>query len=98
MNGMRIKRHLITNAAGDVAPACICFAGLTEFEMPQDDMIVLAIEGLCIGGYGVGGSKEVGYVLFTRKKKGMEKKRFFGFKKKYCSLSYQEVQGRAQRC
>jgi hypothetical protein len=32
MNGLRVKRHLLCNACGDVAPACYCFSGLSEWE------------------------------------------------------------------
>jgi hypothetical protein len=38
MNGLPVKRHLLTNACGDVAPACYCFSGLTEWEMPLDEL------------------------------------------------------------
>ena len=40
MNGLRVKRHLLTNACGDVAPACYCLSGLTEWEMPEDEFIM----------------------------------------------------------
>mgnify|MGYP006192601003 FL=1 len=66
MNGLRVKRHLLTNARGDVAPACYCFAGLTEYEMPDDEFIIWEVEGLCIGGYGAYRSTGIGYVLFMR--------------------------------
>jgi hypothetical protein len=52
MNGLRVKQHLLTNGCGDVAPACYCFAGLTEREMSDDEFIIWEVEGLCIGGYG----------------------------------------------
>ena len=39
MNRLRVKQHLLTNARGDVAPACYCFAGQTEYEMPDDEFI-----------------------------------------------------------
>jgi hypothetical protein len=76
MNGLRVKRHLLSNACGDVAPACYCFSGLSEWEMPQDEFINWEIEGLCIGGYGAYRSTGVGYVLFMRGTPGAEKKRF----------------------
>jgi hypothetical protein len=76
MNGLRVKRHLLTNGCGDVAPACYCFAGLTEREMPDDEFIIWEVEGLCIGGYGAYRSTGIGYVLFMRDTPGAEKKRF----------------------
>jgi len=45
--------------------------------MPHNSFIAWEVEGLCVGGYGVGGSKEVGYVLFMRKYPGSEKDRFY---------------------
>jgi len=62
---------------GDVAPVCICFSGLTEYEMPDKDFIVMEVEGLCVGGSGVNGSKDIGYVLFMRGTKGTEKNHFW---------------------
>ena len=82
MNGMRVKKHCISNAAGDVAPICICISGLSEWEMPEDDFILWEIEGLCIGGYGVNGSRDVGYVLFMKKYKGAEKDRYAWIQKR----------------
>ena len=76
MNRLRVKRHLLTNGCGDVAPACYCFAGLTEYEMPNDEFIIWEVEGLCIGGYGAYRSTGIGYVLFMRGTPGAEKKRF----------------------
>jgi hypothetical protein len=76
MNGLQVKRHLLTNACGDVAPACYCFSGLTEWEMPEDEFIIWEVEGLCIGGYGAYRSTGIGYVLFMRGTPGAEKKRF----------------------
>jgi hypothetical protein len=76
MNGLRVKRHLLSNACGDVAPPCYCFSGLSEWETPQDEFIIWEIEGLCIGGYGAYCLTGVGYVLFMRGTPGAEKKRF----------------------
>jgi len=76
MNGLRVKRHLLTNGCGDVAPACYCFSGLSEREMPEDEFFIWEVEGLCIGGYGAHRSTGVGYVLFMKGTPGAEKKRF----------------------
>ncbi|KAL7536957.1 hypothetical protein ACHAXR_007505 [Thalassiosira sp. AJA248-18] len=76
MNGQRIKRHLISAGTGDTAPPVICVAGLTEYEMPVEDFIVLEIEGLCVGGYGAHQSRGFGYLLFMRGGNGAERKRF----------------------
>jgi hypothetical protein len=76
MNGLRVKRHLLSNAFGDVAPACYCFSGLSKWETPQDEFIIWEIERLCIGGYGAYRLTGVGYVLFMRGTPGAEKKRF----------------------
>jgi hypothetical protein len=45
VNGLRVKRHLLSNACCDVAPACYCFSSLSEWEMPQDEFIIWEIEG-----------------------------------------------------
>ena len=44
--------------------------------MPNNDFLIIDVESLCIGGYGVGGSKEKGYIILMKAKKGMEKVRF----------------------
>ena len=56
-----------TLALYNVAPLIICFLGLARYEMPHNSFIFWGVEGLYVGGYGVGGSKEVRYVLFMRK-------------------------------
>jgi hypothetical protein len=66
-NGFRVTRHCSSNATGNVAPLIICFLGLARYEMPHNSFIFWGVEGLYVGGYGVGGSKEVRYVLFMRK-------------------------------
>jgi hypothetical protein len=76
MNGLQVKHHLLSNACGDVAPACYCFSGLSEWKMPQDEFVIWEIEGICIGGYGAYCLTGVGYVLFMRGTPGAEKKRF----------------------
>eukprot|EP00978_Attheya_sp_CCMP212_P035450 scaffold154393_cov54-Attheya_sp.AAC.7 len=55
MSGMRIKRSWIFNAVGQVALFCVSVAGLTKAELPKEKtpsgLLVLGIEGLCIGGH-----------------------------------------------
>ena len=76
MNGRRVKHHVIGNGAGDTAATCITIY-LTDAEMPGDkDFIMMDIEGLCPGGYGVNGLKEVGHVLLMKSTEGAKKKRF----------------------
>ena len=57
---LRIKRHFMGNGCGDTAPAVYVISGLTEHEMPNNDFLVMKVEGLCVGGYDVGGLKDVG--------------------------------------
>ena len=59
MNGRRVKRHFISNGAGDCAPAVWCDIYIKQ-EMPMDGkhFIVWRVQGLCIGGYGINESKE----------------------------------------
>lgn len=44
--------------------------------MPNDDFLIIDVGSLCIGGYSVGRSKENGYIILMKEKKGMEKVRF----------------------
>ena len=76
MHGTRIKRHFMGSGDGTSAPPVWIITGLPDYEMPHDDFLVIDVEGLCIGGYGVGGSKEKGYIILMKSKKGMEKVRF----------------------
>ena len=76
MNGLRIKGHFMGNGTGDSAPPVYIISALTDYEMPNDDFLVIDVESLCIGGYGVGGSKEKGYIILMKAKKGIEKVRF----------------------
>mmetsp|Transcript_13645 Transcript_13645/g.23958 ORF Transcript_13645/g.23958 Transcript_13645/m.23958 type:complete len:497 (+) Transcript_13645:87-1577(+) len=76
MNGRRVKNHFMKNALGDSAPAVIAITGMSERELPKDKFIPLKFEGLCVGGYGVGGSKKPGYVLLMRGYPGAEIDRF----------------------
>jgi hypothetical protein len=74
MNILGIKRHLLTNACGDVAPAFYCFSGLSEWEITEDEFIILEVESLCIGGYSAVCSTGIVYVLFIRGTPGAEKR------------------------
>ncbi len=76
LNCLRAKRRFLSNAAGDVTPACIYFGNLKENEMPDDDFILWEIEGLCVSGYGAGLSNGIGFVLFMKGGEGSKKKRF----------------------
>ena len=78
MNYRRCKRHFISNAKGDSAPAVWIFkCSASEMPVESEDFIVWEVPSLCVGGYGVGGSKAPGYVIFYRDNvKGQEKRRF----------------------
>jgi hypothetical protein len=76
MDGTRIQRHFMGSGGGNSAPAVYIISGLTEYKMPNDDFLVIEIKGLCVGGDGVGGSNEKGYIILMRNKKGMQKVRF----------------------
>ena len=75
-NGMRVTRHLMINGRGDSGPVVFIFGGLSEYEMPHDKMIVWAVEGLGIGGFGAGRSEAKGYVIWQQGYKGAEKDQF----------------------
>ena len=75
-----MTRHIISNGAGDCAPAVWCVT-CTKQEMPinGEEFIVWRVEGLCVGGYGVSGSKNPGYIIFLvggKDEAGAEKKRY----------------------
>ena len=74
MNGMRIKRMLITNACGDVAVPVITIK-VTRQEMPNHDILPVRIQGLCRGGGGLGGSTGWGVLLFVVKQEGADEKK-----------------------
>ena len=76
MKGRRVRHHVIRNGAGDTAATCITIY-LTDAEMPGDeDFKVLRVQGLGPGGYGLNGSKEMGFVLLMKATEGAEKRRF----------------------
>ena len=58
MDGRRIKRHFMSNSCDDTAPPVYIISGVSKYEIPNDDFLVIAVEGLCVGGYGVGGLKK----------------------------------------
>ena len=65
MNGLRVKFTFTFFGAGTSAPTYISICGLTEREMPEDECIVLEIEGLSstVGCANVGGSNKGMLVL-----------------------------------
>ena len=74
---MRVKLNFITNGVGNVTATCVAVTGLADYEMPNEDFIVLHPEELCIGGSGISyGNKTIGYVQLMKGKKRSEKKRF----------------------
>lgn len=74
MNGMRVKRMLITNACGDVSVPVITIK-VTRHEMPNHDVLPVRIQGLCRGGGGLGGSTAWGYLLFVVKQEGADEEK-----------------------
>ena len=75
---------MIGNGAGDTAATCITIY-LTDAEMPGDeDFTVLRVQGLGPGGYGLNGSKEMGFVLLMKATEGAEKRRFRWIQRTYC--------------
>ena len=77
MCGMRVKLTWTFNGTGQCAPLFITVSGLHDRELPPGkDFVVLKVQGLCIGGVGIGGDSQLGYVAFTRKESGAEKMRF----------------------
>jgi hypothetical protein len=82
MNGMRVRLTWTFSACGRCAPLFVTVCGLSESELPgDDDLLVVKMPGLCIGGGGVGGSKEIGYIAFSRRTQGCEQKRFEYYQK-----------------
>jgi hypothetical protein len=51
-------------------------SGLNDSKLPPDNDLVLKIPRLCIGQLGIGGDAQFGYVAFTRKESGSDKKWF----------------------
>ena len=78
MCGTRVKLTYSFSAAGTSAPIFITITGLNKRELTcTEDFLVLAIEGLCVGGGGVTvGNKQKGYLVFMKSEKGMDKKRY----------------------
>ena len=71
-NGLRIKRMLITNMCGDVAPPVLTVK-VSRHEMPHRDILPVRIQGLCRGGGGLYGSTGFGYLLFVVKQEAADK-------------------------
>lgn len=77
MNGVRVKLNFNFSGAGTSSAICITVTGLTDHDMPKEDCIALAMEGLCIGEANVNlQNKGVGYVLLMKSKADAEKERF----------------------
>ena len=77
MNGLRVKLTYTVTAAGNCFPLVVTIAGLSEYEMPDDEFMHVEVEGLCIGGGESNpNNKQVGHVLFMRNTEGAEKQRF----------------------
>lgn len=82
MNGMRVKLTWTFSACGRCGPLFVTVTGLDDRELPGDeDILVVKIPGLCIGGGGVGSSKEEGYLCLQKKTPGADEKRFAYYQK-----------------
>eukprot|EP00956_Cyclotella_meneghiniana_P029834 scaffold73484_cov30-Cyclotella_meneghiniana.AAC.1 len=76
MSGFRVKLTHTFNGTGGYAPVFVTVSGFSDYDLPFDgNMLVVKIPGLCVGG-GIGSNDDIGYVCFTKKKKGVEKERF----------------------
>ena len=71
--GLRITLNNTFTAGGRVAPAFVCVYGLTPDEMPDDEIILVPIDGLVIGS-DQNGSMDKGYICFIRGKYDGKKK------------------------
>ena len=77
MNGRRVKHHVIGNGIEDTAPTCILIPCTDAELLGDNDFIMMKVEWLGPGGYGVNSSKEICYVLFMKSgSEGTEKKSF----------------------
>ena len=66
-SGIRVKYACGGSAAGFIYPICILISGLNDSEMPNEDFVVVNVEGLGINGRIDPRNKEVGYVCFMKK-------------------------------
>ena len=83
---MRVKLTWTFSGGGTCAPLFITVSGLNDQEMtPGNDLIVLKIPGLCIGGSAVGSNVQNGYVVL--RSSGVDKMRF-QFCQKHVLLPY----------
>ena len=76
LNGMRVTLYAFVSGGGTSAPPCITVTGMSDYEMPHDDMIVLRIPRLCIGGTVDLACTQEGIVIILKGKKGVQKMRF----------------------
>lgn len=80
MKGMRVKLTFTFSAVGTCVPLFVSVCGLTERELPEEECVILDIEGLCVGGGGVNvGCNTKGYLVLMRggsANEGADKKRY----------------------
>ena len=77
MNGMRLKMTFTFSAAGTCAPLCITVSGLSKEELPNEPIVMMKVNGLCVGGSGVSvGNEQPGFVFFLRAEYKMDVRRY----------------------
>ena len=84
-SGIRVKYACGGSAAGFIYPICILISGLNDSEMPNEDCVVVNVEGLGINGRIDPRNKEVGYVCFM--KKNVKQLHFFRLVLQQCNIS-----------
>jgi len=72
LRGLRVEVNSTFNAKGQVAPLFAAVYGMSKDEMPNDEIIVLPIEGLINGSHQNPNCLDVGYLLFVRGKLGSD--------------------------
>ncbi len=62
---------------GNITMPCVAVTGLTDWEMPKESFLVMEVEGLCVGGFGVNNkNQQVDCVLYCKGKPNAEVDRF----------------------
>ncbi len=82
MNGMRVKLTWTLSGGGTSASLFVTVTGLNDRDREMQtecDMLVVKVPGLCVGGCGVGGNVQVGYIAII--KNGHDKERFEFYQK-----------------